>query len=259
MPEVTSHAPGNFCWIDLSTTDAGAAKSFYSRLLGWTAIDNPVGNGMVYSMMQKDGKNVCGLYEMGPGMEGVYPHWSSYISVVDVDAQVRKATDAGGSLIMGPDDVFEAGRMAFVADPTGAAFGMWQPKEHIGAQLIYAPGALGWNELYTNDTEAAAAFYDNVFGWSRAATHPDPQGGQYHEFTNGENPVGGMMQVKPEWGEVPPNWSVYLCVDDCAASLQEAQSMGAEEVLPVTQVDNIRFAFLKDPQGVYFGIAQVVG
>ena len=255
MPEVTGHAPGNFCWIDLSTTDAEASKSFYSRLLGWTATDNPAGDGMVYSMMEKDGKNVCGLYEMGPGMEGVPPHWSSYISVVDVDAQVARVTEAGGNVIMGPDDVFDAGRMAFVTDPTGAVFGMWQPKEHIGAELIYAPGALGWNELYTYDTEAAAGFYDSVFGWSRAVT----QGGQYHEFTSGENPVGGMMQIKPEWGEVPPNWSVYFCVDDCTAGLELAQSMGAEVIVPLTQVDNIRFAFLKDPQEVYFGISQVVG
>lgn len=259
MPEVTGHAPGSFCWVDLSTTDAEASRSFYSRLLGWTAIDNPVGEGMVYSMMQKNGMNVCGLYEMGPDMEGVHPHWSSYISVPDVDAAVEKVAAAGGSLIMGPGDVFEAGRMAFASDPAGAAFGLWQPREHIGAQLIYSPGSLGWNELYTCDTEAAAAFCASVFGWGRSVTHPDPQGGQYHEFTNGESPVGGMRQIKPEWGEVPPNWSVYFCVDDCAASLELAESMGAAVVLPLTQVDNIRFVFLKDPQEIYFGLAQVVG
>ena len=258
MPEVTSHAPGSFCWVDLSTTDAAASKDFYSRLLGWTAVDNPMDNGMVYSMIQKDGKNVGGLYQMGPGMEGVYPHWSSYIAVEDVDAQVARVTDAGGTVIMGPDDVFDAGRMAFVADPAGAVFGMWQAKEHIGAQLIYSPGSLGWNELYTNDTEVSADFYARVFGWTRTLSHTDPQGGQYHEFDNGGSPVGGMTQIKPEWGEVPPNWSVYFCVDDCAASLQEGEGMGAEIVLPLTQVDNIRFAFLKDPQGVYFGIAQEV-
>ena len=258
MPVVTSHAPGSFCWVDLSTTDAEASKNFYSRLLGWTALDNPVGEGMVYSMMQKDGRNVCGLYEMGPGMEGVPPHWSSYISVPDVDATVERVTAAGGSLIMGPGDVFEAGRMAFVADPTGAVFGMWQPREHIGAELIYAPGSLGWNELYTYETEAAAGFYADILGWKRTVTHPDPQGGQYHEFTNGDSPVGGMMQIKPEWGEVPPNWSVYFCVDDCAASLAEAEGMGAEVIVPLSRVENIQFAFLKDPQGVYVGIAQVM-
>ena len=136
---------------------------------------------------------------------------------------------------------------------------MWQPKEHIGAELIYAPGALGWNELYTYETEAAAGFYDSIFGWSREVTQPGDPGIDYHEFTSGGNPVGGMLQIRPEWGEVPPNWSVYFCVDDCAASLAEAEGMRAEVIVPLGQVDNIRFAFLKDPQGVYFGISQVVG
>jgi predicted enzyme related to lactoylglutathione lyase len=258
MPEVSSHNPGTFCWIDLSTTDADASKNFYSQILGWTAIDNPVGNGMVYSMMQKDGKNVCGLYEMTPDMEGVPPHWGSYISVTDVDAEVERITAAGGMVIMPPGDVFEAGRMAFVADPTGAAFGLWQAKEHIGAEIIYAPGSLGWNELYTADPDAAAGFYADVFGWTRATHQAGPQAQDYHEFKLAENNVGGMLQIQPEWGEVPPNWSVYFCVDDVEASLKQAQDMGAEVIVPVMSEASVRFAFLKDPQDIYFGIVQML-
>ena len=259
MPEVTSHNPGSFCWVDLATTDAAASKRFYSQLLGWTYIDNPVGEGMVYSMVQKEGKNVCGLYQMGPGMEGMPPHWSSYISVADVDAEVGRATAAGGSVVMPPGDVFDAGRMAFVADPTGAAFGLWQPKEHIGAQLIYESGALGWNELYTNDTEAAAGFYASLFGWSRSTHQVGPYNQDYHEFKNGEMPAGGMLKIQPEWGEVPPNWSVYFCLDDCAARLEQAVGLGAEVVVPIMQVEHVQFAFIKDPQGVYVGIVQMMG
>ena len=259
MPEVTSHNPGTFCWVDLSTTDGEASKHFYSQILGWTAIDNPAGNGMVYSMMQKDGKNVCGLYEMTPDMQGVPPHWSSYISVTDVDAEVERITAAGGMVIMPPGDVFEAGRMAFVADPTGAAFGLWQAREHIGSELIYEPGSLGWNELYTTDPNEAAGFYADVFGWTRDTNPVSEEAREYHEFKAGDNPVGGMMQIQAEWGEVPPNWSVYFCVDDVSASLQKAQELGAEVIVPVTNVANVSFAFLKDPQDIYFGIVQVTG
>ena len=261
MPEVTSHNPGTFCWVELTTTDAEASKSFYSQLLGWTSIDNPMGEGMVYSMMQKDGKNVCGLYQMDPRMplQDIPPHWTSYIAVENADASAEKATAAGGTILMGPADAFEAGRMAMVQDSTGAVFGMWQPKAHIGAELIYAPGALGWNELNTNDTDAAAGFYASVFGWTSANLPMGPDAPDYTEFKTEGNPVGGMMQIQPEWGEVPPNWSVYFTVDDCAASLEKAESLGAAVVVPVTAVDTIRFAFLKDPQGVYVGIAQVVG
>ena len=270
MPEVSSHKPGTFCWADLATTDAAGSKDFYCQLLGWTSMDNPIeGTEMVYSMMQKDGKNVCGLYQMDSGMleQGIPPNWTSYIAVTDADAGAKQAAAAGGTVLMGPADVFEAGRMAMVQDSTGAVFGMWQAKEHIGAELIYAPGALGWNELYTNDTAAAAKFYADVFGWGRNTHQPGPEGAecaeqyaeQYNMFTSGDNQVGGMMQIRPEWGEVPPNWSVYFCVDNCAASQEKAQSMGAEVVVPMLEMQNVRFAFLKDPQGVYLGIVQMVG
>ena len=261
MPEVTSHNPGTFCWVDLASADAEASRSFYSQLLGWTSIDNPMGEGMVYSMMQKNGKNVCGLYQMDAGMleQGIPPHWTSYIAVAEVDAGAEKVTAAGGTILMPPMDVFDSGRMSMVQDSTGAMVGLWQPREHIGAELIYETGALGWNELNTNDTDAAAEFYASVFGWSAATSPMGPEAGDYTEFKAGETSVGGMMKIKPEWGEVPPNWSVYFTVADCAASLQQAESMGAEVIVPVTEVDNIRFAFLKDPQGVYVGIAQVMG
>ena len=97
MPEVTSHNPGTFCWVDLASADAEASRSFYSQLLGWTSIDNPMGEGMVYSMMQKNGKNVCGLYQMDAGMleQGIPPHWTSYIAVAEVDAGAEKVTAAG--------------------------------------------------------------------------------------------------------------------------------------------------------------------
>lgn len=262
MPAMSSHNPGTFCWVDLSTTDAAASKSFYSQLLGWTAIDNPVGDGMVYSMMQKDGKNVCGLYEMGPGMEGVPPHWSGYVAVADVDAEVERVTAAGGAVIMPPGDVFEAGRMAFVADSTGAALGLWQAKEHIGAELIQEPGSLGWTELYTHDTGAAASFYNTIFGWNHGAMSMGPEAGDYntyHTFDVDDQGIAGMMEIRPEWGEVPPNWSIYFCVADVDASFRQAQDLGAEVVVPVRPANNVRFAFLKDPQGIYVGIVQVMG
>ena len=184
MPEVTSHNPGTFCWVDLASADAEASRSFYSQLLGWTSIDNPMGEGMVYSMMQKNGKNVCGLYQMDAGMleQGIPPHWTSYIAVAEVDAGAEKVTAAGGTILMPPMDVFDSGRMSMVQDSTGAMVGLWQPREHIGAELIYETGALGWNELNTNDTDAAAEFYASVFGWSAATSPMGPEAGEYTEF-----------------------------------------------------------------------------
>ena len=260
MPVMTTHAPGTFCWVELATSDAEAAKSFYSQLLGWTWIDNPMGENMVYTMMQKDGNFVCALFQIHEQMmaEGFHPHWACYMATDDVDAATVRVTEAGGNVINGPFDVFNAGRMSVVADPTGATFGIWQPRDHIGAGLIFEPGSLGWTELNTTDTGVAAAFYGSVFGWAHSTRATGQPGQDYHFFMLEENGVGGMIQIQPHWGEVPPHWAAYLCVEDVDASFLKAQEMGAEVVVPLMNEENVRFAFLKDPQGVHFGIVQVM-
>jgi hypothetical protein len=258
MAEMTKYNPGMFCWVDLATTDAGASKRFYLELMGWTANDSPVGDGMVYTLLQNGGKNVCGLYEMGGEMiqQGVPPHWASYISVDSADQGADKVREFGGTVVMPPMDVMDVGRMAVVQDPTGAVFSLWEPMQHIGAEIIYEPGSLGWNELVTHDLTSASRFYSQVFGWSESKMK-GPSGEDYTQFKLGEQPVGGMFKIKEEWGEVPPNWAVYFCVADCDATLQKAESLGASVVVPAMGMENVRFAFLKDPQDVYFGIAQI--
>ncbi len=261
MPVMTSHAPGTFCWVELATSDAEASKNFYSQLLGWTWVDTPMSDSMAYTMMQKDGNFVCGLFQIHEQMmaEGFSPHWACYVATDDVESATARVSAAGGNVINGPFDVFDAGRMSVVADPAGATFGIWQPKEHIGAGLISEPGSLGWTELYTNDIDSSAAFYGSLFGWNHGTMPMGPDGPDYHTFDQEGTGIAGMMAIKPEWGEVPPNWSTYFCVEDVDASFQAALDMGAESVLPITTAGNVRFAFLKDPQGVYFGIVQVMG
>ncbi len=60
--EVNSFKPGLFCWTDLATSDAEGAKAFYNGLFGWEAEDMPMGEGMFYSMLKKNGHYVGALY-----------------------------------------------------------------------------------------------------------------------------------------------------------------------------------------------------
>jgi predicted enzyme related to lactoylglutathione lyase len=93
MTVMTGYSPGTFCWVDLTTTDAAGSKQFYSDLFGWTAEDVPVGEGAVYTMFAKDGKQTCAQYEMFDEMrdQGMPPHWKSYISVASADEAAGKA------------------------------------------------------------------------------------------------------------------------------------------------------------------------
>ena len=113
-------------------------------------------------MFTLDGKNVAA--GSPPQQEGIPSHWTTYLASDDVDDTAAKVRDAGGTVLLDPFDVFDAGRMTIAQDPTGATFGVWQAKEHIGAQLANEPGTMNWNECQTRDPEAAGAFYEAVFG-----------------------------------------------------------------------------------------------
>ena len=124
MGDRTSYPPGTFSWAELVTTDADSAKAFYTALLGWDYDDQPVGGDQVYSMATRDGKNVAALYTDASQP----PHWNSYVTVASVDEATAKAKAAGGSELHEPFDVMDVGRMAFIADPAGAAIFLWEPR-----------------------------------------------------------------------------------------------------------------------------------
>ncbi|HXQ37409.1 MAG TPA: VOC family protein, partial [Anaerolineales bacterium] len=171
MQETPEIKPGNFCWVELGTSDSDAAKSFYGQLFGWEFLDNPMGPDMVYTMVKLDGKDVGGLYKLMPDMveQGISPHWMTYVAITNADEKAEKATAEGATVMNGPFDVGTAGRMAVIKDPTGAVFSVWQANENKGSGVWGVPGAATWSELGTGDTEKAVEFYSNVFGWTTEA------------------------------------------------------------------------------------------
>ena len=258
MSEMSTYKPGTFSWVDLATSDAAAAKEFYTALFGWTVNDLPMGPDAFYSMLRIDGKEVAALYALNEQQrsQGVPPHWMSYITVSSVDETASKAESLKGKVVMGPADVFSSGRMALLQDPTGAMVAVWEAREHMGARLVNEPGALCWTELMTNDIDAAGRFYTELFGWS-IQVH-DMGSSEYTTFMNGEKLAGGMLQMKEEWGNVPPNWMVYFTVENCDGSLENAKELGAEVIAPPIDIPGTgRFAVLQDPQGAAFAIIQL--
>lgn len=253
--EALAYKPGTFCWVELGTTDGEAAKKFYTELFGWTFNDHPMGPGMVYTMLQLDGKEVGALYQMSPEMTsmGIPPNWLSYASVTNADETAAKAKELGATLMKEPFDVMTVGRMAVVQDPTGAVFALWQAGTHKGAGVVNVPGALVWNELGTTDTAKAGAFYSGLFGWGLDAKKFGPM--EYTIFQNGDRGAGGMYELTAEMAGVPPHWLIYFSVDDCDAKAKKATELGATTIKPVDDIPGVgRFAILQDPQGAVFAI-----
>lgn len=257
MQVVTRYPDGVFSWVDLGTTDTEGAKAFYTGLFGWSFLNIPTDSGTVYSMGQIEGKNVAGLGPLDPNMQaqGIPPFWSSYIKHDDVDTVAAKAAEAGGNVMFPPFDVMDSGRMTMVQDPTGAAFGVWQPKGHIGAQLVNIPNTLVWNELQTRDVGGARTFYEEVFGWTYEV---DANG--YVACSQDDRVQAGMMQIDDSWGDVPPNWSIYFLVEDVDASAAKAQELGGNIVVPPSPAGEIgKFSVIQDPQGAVFSIIEYDG
>jgi len=64
-----------------------------------------------------------------PGMPAHIPsYWMPYFMVADVDASVAKAKSLGAKLMVGPQDIADAGRFAILSDPQGAVCALFTPK-----------------------------------------------------------------------------------------------------------------------------------
>jgi uncharacterized protein len=252
MPERTSHPHATISWTDLSTTDHAGAKKFYAGLLGWEYDDRPMGDDGTYSMAQIRGHSVAALAAQRPdeAEQGIPPHWNVYVTVEDVDASAGAVGEAGGNLLAPAFDVFDAGRMAVVADPTGAVVCLWQAKGSIGAEVVNEPGAMTWADCATTDPEAAQGFYSSLLGWRFEQMSEEPP---YWVIFNGERSQGGM--TKPPSG-VPSNWFPYFGVTGLEETLQLAEASGGKPFLGPIDVPNGRFALLQDPQGAAFAILE---
>lgn len=252
MPEKTRYVHGAPSWVDIASTDLEATKAFYTQLFGWDTIDaGPVEETGGYGMFTKGGKLIAGF---GPHSQeaidqGQAPTWTTYLAVDDADKVTAAASQHGGSVVVEPMDVMTAGRMAFIADPTGGLVGIWQAGEHKGAELRDEHGALCWNELLTPDPTTAADFYTTVFGQQAQAM--DMGGFDYTLLTVGEEQVAGIQGLQDP---LPAGWSTVFAVDDCDATAARAAELGGKVLTEPNDIPVGRVACLADPQGVTFQI-----
>jgi hypothetical protein len=243
---VTKYPQGTFSWADVFSTDMEKSKHFMKELMGWTSEDMPTTEGRPdYTMFYLDGKAVAGG---SPAyMEGMPSFWSNYISVDDIEAMVQKAQDLGGKVTMPAMDVMDSGRMAVIQDPTGAMVSLWQPKDHIGAQVVNKVGAMCWNELMTPDLEKAKTFYTDMFGW----TYEMEKDNSYAYIKNNGRSNGGMMPLTPEMGDTPPSWVPYFTVASADETEKTVKKLGGQ-VHMKQSIEIGTFVVISDPAGAAF-------
>ncbi len=234
-----SYAAGTFCWVDLVTPDADAAKRFYAELFGW---DAPAGQR--YTHWTLDGRDVAGVYPL----PDVAPAWTSYVAVGDADAVAARAASLGGSVVEAPFDAGPEGRRAVIADPIGTPVALWQAGTHPGALLVNDVGCWCSNQLQAPDPAPAIPFYRDLFGWEFVEEQDSEQ--PYWEIRNDGRDNGGMLGIEGS----PPTWLVYFHVADADASTRIVEESGGDVHFPPTTIGIGRIAVCADPQGAVFGI-----
>lgn len=251
--QMSGYPHGAPCWFELETSDHRGGQAFWSQLFGWACDDFPMpGSASVYTMFALGGDaHVAAVYALDPAIaaQGSVPHWNVYFRVLDCDSATARALAAGGRVLAGPFDVGTHGRMSYLADPEGAAFGLWQPFEHQGAGRIHEDGAVGWVELAARDTARAAEFYRAVLGWE--VSEMEMPHGLYRLFAAGGTQWGGLLGMTEEWGEMPAHWSIYWRVANVDAAVAKAKALGGTQCFPSFDAPGVgRIGRVNDAQGV---------
>jgi len=271
MPERDGYIPGVPCWIDTSQPDPESAVDFYRGLFSWEFEDvMPPDAPGKYFIARIRGGDVAAV---GSIPEGAPPQamWNTYIWVDSADEAAAKVRESGGTVIMEPFDVMNAGRMAVCADAEGAVFCVWQANEHKGARIVNEAGSLNFNGLNTRDAEAAKPFYAAVFGWKTISVGAEmwtlPGYGDHLEESDPdlrkrmaeagappgfEDVVAAINPIGDDQPDTPAHWSVTFAVDDADATAAKAAELGGKVLIPAMDAPWVRTTVLADPQGATF-------
>jgi len=278
MTEQDRYIPGVPCWADTTQPDPAAGASFYGGLFGWELEDiMPPESPLRYYVGRLRGGDVAAVAsppEGGPQTAA----WRTYVWVEDADETAAKVRAAGGAVLREPYDVGEWGRMAVFADPAGAAFCVWQAREHRGAAIVNEPGSVNFNDLHTRDLEGARSFYGAVFGWELLelgdfSAWALPGYGDFLERINPgtrermadsgapdrfEDVVATLIPIPADQPDVPAHWGVTFAVDDADAIASRAEELGGRVDVPPFDAPWVRMTIITDPQGATFTASKFV-
>ena len=247
MPRRNVAPLGAPCWIDLFSSDTDKAQQFYGGIFDWTAeVGGPEYDG--YINFSKDGVLVAGCMH-NDGSAGVPDGWNTYLAVADAKETVESASDHGATVHMQPMEVMDLGSMAMIADPGGAAIGVWQPALHKGFGVFGEAGAPGWFELHTRDYDTVIPFYRDVFGWDTHTMSETPEF-RYTTLGEGDDSLAGVMDATSSLPDGAQSyWAVYIAVADADATAAKATELGGSVVVPPENTPYGRLATITDSTG----------
>ncbi|MGO9505978.1 MAG: VOC family protein [Mycobacterium sp.] len=241
--------------MDLTTSDIDRAQDFYGTVFGWTFESaGPEYGG--YINAAKGGRPVAGLMANNPDWQAP-DNWATYFHTADINATASAVPAAGGSGCLDPMEVPAKGFMAQAIDPSGAFFGLWQPLEHRGFEVIGEAGSPVWHQLTTHGYRAAIDFYRELLGWQTQQVG-DSDEFRYTTASFGDQALLGVMDgagFLPE--QVPSHWSVFFGAEDVDKTLQVIADNGGTVLRDAEDTPYGRLAAARDPTGVIFNLSSL--
>lgn len=248
---------GTPVWYELLTNDATKSIAFYESVMGWNV--PPAAEGMPhgYQMIATGAGHVGGLMPLTDEMRknGAKPTWLFYIGVDDVDATAKKAEAAGGTLLMQPFDIPQAGRAAMIADPQGIPFYVMRGSSDVASTAWERTGMgkCNWNELATPDQVAANAFYEAIVGWNYPDKMTMGEAGDYVFVAAKDNTIGATMKQSEKQ---PKGWTFFFRVPDIDVAVEKVKAGGGQvHAGPMEVPGGDRVIVASDPDGVPFGVS----
>ncbi|MEM7380243.1 MAG: VOC family protein, partial [Bacteroidota bacterium] len=234
----------NFVFADLSTFGLDIAKSFYSKVFGWSFFSEDDS----YYLASYHKKEICGLYESPKKFRdmGMPSFWMSYIRVDDLEKTVEKARQLGGIIEL-VDDNLPIGKIALIRDPLGAGFTVYQGNL-LNSRFNNEENTLVWNELFISDISRIRPFYEGIFDWKFQET----ENRRFLIKNSSNETVGAIQEVANKIKGDKEYWSVFFGVKNIEDIKSKVKANGGKLVY-----EDGTTTILEDPFGAFFHIVPI--
>jgi len=252
--EATTGTQGRWIWAELFTSDVAEAKAFYGDVFGWQ-FETRGTREKPYILARNDGRPVAGmLHHPAAAGDVLRSRWVGLVSAGDVDAVSDRARDAGASILLDPVDLPGRGRVALVADPEGARFGLLASGSGDPPDAMPDAGSWLWHELWAHSAMKTADFYRKTVGYSIKRTGKAEGKTEWHLLAGGF-PRAGIIEHGASG--LPSAWLHYVRVADVDATIERIVKAGGSLLIaPTREFRQGRAAVIVDPMGAPLGIAE---
>ena len=110
-------------------------------------------------------------------------------------------------------------------------------------------GSISWTDLTVPNADEVRRFYELVVGWTSS---PVEMGGYTDFCMNGPKSgqtVAGICHARGVNANMPPQWMIYITVEELDASIERCVSLGGQVIDGPRAMGGGRSAVIQDPAG----------